>query len=71
VDLAAVSSTPALLLGPGYLGGEFWKTLGLEGMFSEYGSTRKHKRLACAEVISRLVAPAYELRMSGWVERTA
>jgi len=71
IDTGSIQLSEALLLGAPYVGLEFWRRLGLEEILSACNISEKRRRLACVEVISRLVAPASELSTASWVSRSA
>jgi transposase len=70
IDTGSIQLSEALLLGPAYVGVELWKKLGLEEILTGCGFSERRCRLACVQVIARLVAPASELATAAWVSRT-
>jgi len=71
VDPESIQSSEATLLGPVYVGYAFWKKLGMEKSLADCGLSEKQRRLACVEVIARLVFPGSERSTAAWLNRTA
>ena len=71
VNLAGIEVSPALVLGPVYVGLETWRALDMERVLSECRFPPRQRTLAMLQVVARLVSPGSELATSGWVDRTA
>jgi transposase len=71
VNPSGIEVTPALLLGPVYVGLETWRALDMDRVLTECGFSPRQRRLAMLQVVGRLVSPASELSTSRWVDRTA
>jgi transposase len=57
--------------GPVHVGHQFWQRLELDRILSDCGLSATTRRLACAMVLNRLIAPASEHAMPAWLRRTA
>lgn len=71
VKVSGIEAGEAVLLGPVYVGLEFWRALGMDRILGECGFSERELERALVEVLGRLVAPASELATSAWVVRTA
>jgi transposase len=57
--------------GPVHVGHQFWTRLGLDAILAELGLAATTRQLACAMILNRLIQPASEHAMPGWMRRTA
>jgi transposase len=71
VDPRRVSTEQHREAGPVHVGCQFWNRLALGDILSDLGLAATTRRLACAMTLNRLVQPASEHAMPGWIRRTA
>jgi transposase len=71
VDPARVATEHHREAGPVHVGYQFWQRLELDRILREAGLSATVRRLACAMVLNRLIAPASEHAMPAWLRRTA
>jgi len=71
VDPSRVSTEQHREAGPVHVGHQFWQRLELDRILDDCGLPNTVRRLACAMVLNRLIAPASEHAMPGWMRRTA
>ena len=71
VDPARVATERHREAGPVHVGYQFWQRLELDRILRDCGLSAKVRRLACAMVLNRLIAPASEHAMPAWMRRTA
>src|SRR5215467_7729133 len=57
--------------GPVYVGYQFWRRLGIDGILTQAGLSERALQLACAMTLNRLIHPASELAMPNWIRSTA
>ena len=57
--------------GPVHVGSQFWRRLELDRVLRDCGLSQTVRRLACAMVLNRLIAPCSEHAMPDWIRRTA
>jgi transposase len=71
VDPARVATERHREAGPVHVGHQFWQRLELDRILRDCGLSATTRRLACAMVLNRLIAPASEHAMPAWLRRTA
>jgi transposase len=71
VDPARVTTERHREAGPVHVGHQFWQRLELDRILRDCGLSATVRRLACAMVLNRLIAPASEHAMPAWLRRTA
>jgi len=71
VDPTRVSTERHREAGPVHVGYQFWQRLELDRILRDCGLSATVRRLACAMVLNRLIAPASEHAMPAWMRRTA
>jgi transposase len=71
VDPARVSTERHREAGPVHVGHQFWQRLELDRILRDCGLSATVRRLACAMVLNRLIAPCSEHAMPNWMRRTA
>src|SRR6201981_2079112 len=71
VDPTRVATERHREAGPVHVGYQFWQRLELDRILREAGLSATVRRLACAMVLNRLIAPASEHAMPAWLRRTA
>lgn len=71
IDAARVSTERHREAGPVHVGLQLWRRLGLDAGLAACGLSAPTRRLACAMVLNRLIAPAAEHAMPDWIRRTA
>jgi transposase len=71
VDPAGVATERHREAGPVHVGHQFWQRLELDRILRDCGLSATVRRLACAMVLNRLIAPASEHAMPAWLRRTA
>jgi hypothetical protein len=71
VDATRVATERYREAGPVHVGYQFWQRLELDPILREVGLSATVRRLACAMVLNRLIAPASEHAMPAWMRRTA
>jgi transposase len=71
VEASRVTTERHREAGPVHVGYQFWQRLGLDGILESLGLKPATRRLACAIVMNRLIAPSSEHAMPEWVRRTA
>jgi transposase len=71
VDATRVATERYREAGPVHVGYQFWQRLELDRILREVGLSATVRRLACAMVLNRLIAPASEHAMPAWMRRTA
>jgi transposase len=71
VDATRVATERHREAGPVHVGYQFWQRLELDRILREVGLSATVRRLACAMVLNRLIAPASEHAMPAWMRRTA
>jgi transposase len=71
VDLTRVTTEQHREAGPVYVGVKLWQRLGMDTILAGLGLSDATRRLACALVLNRLIAPASEYAMPAWIRRTA
>jgi len=71
VDPARVATERHREAGPVHVGYQFWQRLELDRILRGCGLSATTRRLACAMVLNRLIAPASEHAMPAWLRRTA
>jgi transposase len=71
VDPTQVSTERHREAGPVHVGYWFWQRLDLDRILGACGLSATVRRLACAMVLNRLIAPASEHAMPAWLRRTA
>jgi transposase len=71
VDPTRVATEHHREAGPVHVGYQFWQRLELDRILREAGLSATVRRLACAMVLNRLIAPASEHAMPAWLRRTA
>jgi transposase len=71
VDPSRVTTEQHREAGPVHVGFEFWQRLDLDRILHDCGLPETVRRLACAMVLNRLIAPASEHAMPDWMRRTA
>jgi transposase len=71
VDPRRVATEQHREAGPVHVGYQFWNRLGLGDILGEAGLSGGTRRLACAMILNRLIEPASEHAMPGWIRRTA
>src|SRR6201981_1579665 len=71
VDPTRVATERHREAGPVHVGYWFWQRLELDRILREAGLSATVRRLACAMVLNRLIAPASEHAMPAWLRRTA
>ncbi len=57
--------------GPVHVGYQFWLRLGVDGILAQAGLHERTRQLTCAMTLNRLIHPASELAMPGWIRSTA
>jgi transposase len=71
VDPARVATERHREAGPVHVGHQFWQRLELDRILQDCGLSATVRRLACAMVLNRLIAPCSEHAMPAWLRRTA
>ena len=71
IDPGRVSSERHREAGPVHVGSQFWRRLELDRVLRDCGLSQTVRRLACAMVLNRLIAPCSEHAMPDWIRRTA
>jgi hypothetical protein len=71
VDPARVATERHREAGPVHVGYQFWQRLELDRILREAGLSATVRRLACAMMLNRLIAPCSEHAMPAWMRRTA
>jgi transposase len=71
VDPARVATERHREAGPVHVGYQFWQRLELDRILRDCGLSATVRRLACAMVLNRLIAPCSEHAMPAWLRRTA
>jgi len=71
VDPTRVATERHREAGPVHVGHQFWHRLELDRILRDCGLSATVRRLACAMVLNRLIAPASEHAMPAWLRRTA
>jgi transposase len=71
VDPSRVGTEQHREAGPVHVGHQFWQCLELDRILDDCGLPKTVRRLACAMVLNRLIAPASEHAMPDWMRRTA
>jgi transposase len=71
VDPSRVTTERHREAGPVHVGNQFWNGLELDAILNDCGLPKTVRRLACAMVLNRLIAPASERAMPDWMRRTA
>jgi transposase len=71
VDPTQVSTERHREAGPVHVGYWFWRRLDLDRILGACGLSATVRRLACAMVLNRLIAPASEHAVPAWLRRTA
>ena len=71
VDPARVATERHREAGPVHVGYQFWQRLELDRILRHCGLSATVRRLACAMVLNRLIAPCSEHAMPAWLRRTA
>lgn len=71
VDPTRVATECHREAGPVHVGYQFWQRLELDRILRDCGLSATVRRLACAMVLNRLIAPASEHAMPAWLRRTA
>ena len=71
VDPTRVATEHHREAGPVHVGYQFWQRLELDRILGACGLSATVRRLACAMVLNRLIAPASEHAMPAWLRRTA
>lgn len=57
--------------GPVHVANQFWARLGMEEVLAEAGIRERVRHLTKVMVLNRLISPASEHGMPGWVNTTA
>jgi len=57
--------------GPVHVGYRFWQRLNLDTILSQVGLSERARLITCAMTLNRLIQPASELAMPGWIRSTA
>jgi transposase len=71
LDPSRVTTEQHREAGPVHVGYQFWQRLELDRILSDCELPMTVRRLACAMVLNRLIAPASEHAMPDWIRRTA
>src|SRR6201993_1438047 len=71
VDPTRVATEHHREAGPVHVGYWFWQRLELDRILRDAGLSATVRRVACAVVLHRLIAPASEHAMPAWLRRTA
>ncbi|MGD1038982.1 MAG: IS1634 family transposase [Roseiarcus sp.] len=71
VDPSRVTTERHREAGPIHVGHQFWLRLGLDDILRDCDLGEPVRRLACAMVLNRLIAPCSEHAMPDWIRRTA
>ena len=71
VDPSRVTTERHREVGPIHVAHQFWLRLELDDILRDCGLTESVRRLACAMVLNRLIAPCSEHAMPDWIRRTA
>jgi transposase len=71
LDPSRVTTEQHREAGPVHVGYQFWQRLELDRILSDCELPKTVRRLACAMVLNRLIAPASEHAMPDWIRRTA
>jgi transposase len=71
LDPSHVSTEQHREAGPVHVGHQFWRHLELDRILDDCGLPMAVRRIACAMVLNRLIAPASEHAMPNWMRRTA
>lgn len=71
VDPSGVATERHREAGPVHVGHQFWQRLDLDRILRDCKLSPAVRRLACAMTLNRLIAPASEHAMPGWMRRTA
>lgn len=57
--------------GPVHVGYQFWQRLGVDDILAQVGLSERARLITCAMTLNRLIHPASELAMPGWIRSTA
>jgi transposase len=71
VDPAGVGSECHRAAGAVHVGHQFWRRLGLDRILADLGLDERSRKLSCAMVLNRLIAPSSEHAMAAWFRTTA
>jgi transposase len=71
IDAEGVRTEEARAAGPVHVGHQFWRLLGLNGILAAAGLRPRACLLTEVMTLNRLVHPASEHAMPGWIRRTA
>jgi len=71
VKASRVTTETSREVGPAHVGFQFWQRLGFDGILEGVGLDARRRRLACAMVLNRLIAPRSEHAMPEWMRGTA
>lgn len=71
VRVAGVRCEQSREAGPVHVGYQFWQRLGVDAILEQAGLSEGARRLTLAMTLNRLIHPASELAMPGWIRATA
>lgn len=71
VDPTKVTTERHRAAGAVHVGHQFWQRLGLDQILHDLGLDERSRKLSCAMVLNRLIAPSSEHAMPAWFRTTA